>query len=273
MTWLVVCLLAAEPAEPQWVNVPARWPVQSAYRTAREVFERVPPHQRFSDARLATRVHEDLHQVASLLRQAHGGTGRVNAVYVGGDRAAIVAEPPGVTLAQVAQRVPVSMRGMAYQLYLVQQQRWWQREPCYVLDEWAAYHAAARLGVESAGAEAAASDLQQTVEMAVYSLVLSATAERATGYDATQLRALVSWIVAATNATYAASPASMRDARQAAYLARWREADDARWLREYLGRLTAARTPARATYRPWAIYRPGTGSFPTGPGVRAAASL
>jgi hypothetical protein len=47
-------------------------------------------------------------------------------------------EPKG-TLAAVAAAVPISLRGRGYNLYLVQQQRYWNDAPTYVFDEWVAY--------------------------------------------------------------------------------------------------------------------------------------
>jgi len=81
-------------------------------------------------------VHELTHQVNSDIRvatRAHD-----NAFYVMKGRYVIFVEP-NVTLKQVAKMVPEKDRGPIYHSYLVEQQRGWNREPLYVLDEATAY--------------------------------------------------------------------------------------------------------------------------------------
>ena len=81
-------------------------------------------------------VHELTHQVNSDIRCATKAND--NAFYVMDGNYFILVEPK-VTLRQVATLVPKSERGMFYKTYLVEQQRWWNNEPLYVLDEATAF--------------------------------------------------------------------------------------------------------------------------------------
>lgn len=83
-----------------------------------------------------TYTHELAHQLNAQLRNQLGPA--YNAAYCGQGRYVAYVEPTGVTLAHVAAQV-VAYRNSTYRLYLVQQQRYWQRQPLYVLDEWSCY--------------------------------------------------------------------------------------------------------------------------------------
>jgi len=84
-----------------------------------------------------TNVHECTHGVNSKLRQRHGGTGKVNCFFVMDGKYTVFKEPRRITLQQIATQV--RKRGSCYNLYLIQQGRWWNNEPLYLFDEWVAY--------------------------------------------------------------------------------------------------------------------------------------
>lgn len=84
-----------------------------------------------------TTVHECTHGVNSRLRQAHGGTGRVNCFFVLDGLFFRAQEPRPITLADVASKV--RLRGDTFNTYMVEQCRWWNDEPLYTFDEWTAY--------------------------------------------------------------------------------------------------------------------------------------
>lgn len=88
--------------------------------------------------------HEDCHYLNSEVRQQYGGTGNINAAYIGNGCAAIFFEP-NIKLSHIAVNVPRNLRGSCYNLYLLKQQKYWNNEPLYVLDEWSAYMARERI--------------------------------------------------------------------------------------------------------------------------------
>jgi hypothetical protein len=100
----------------------------------------------YRDADRITWVHEGSHGVSSLLRNKWG----CPAFYVLQNRAVLMPEPR-TTLSAVAGRVPQSLRGEVYNLYLIQMQQWWNNQPSFVFDEWVAYtngaEARRRLGI------------------------------------------------------------------------------------------------------------------------------
>ena len=77
-----------------------------------------------------------------------------------------------MTLAALAARVPESWRGMSYDLYLTQQTRYWNDQPTYVLDEWAAY-TNGTLATNELRGEPSYTDVLQMIEFMGYSLVLA----------------------------------------------------------------------------------------------------
>jgi len=99
-----------------------------------DVESHLPAGHPYYDADPITRVHESTHGINSLIRQYYGRPG----FYLLGNKAAVIDEPK-TTLSRVAQIVPVSLRGEVYDLYLIQQQIYWQNQPSYVFDEMTAY--------------------------------------------------------------------------------------------------------------------------------------
>jgi hypothetical protein len=91
-------------------------------------------------------AHEGTHGVNAEIRNAVGRPN--NAAYLLGDRAWVMAEPE-TTLSVVARRVPASLRGGGYKLYLIKQRRYWNNQPLYLLDEWSAYRNGTLMGDEA----------------------------------------------------------------------------------------------------------------------------
>ena len=81
-------------------------------------------------------VHELIHQVNSDIRCKTKAND--NAFYLLNNHYVIFKEPK-VTLKQVAAMVDKSRRTDTYRGYLVEQQRYWNREPLYILDEATAF--------------------------------------------------------------------------------------------------------------------------------------
>jgi len=67
--------------------------------------------------------------------------------YVGHNQA-ILLSGPRVKLSQVAAMIPESLRGSRYQLYCIEQQKYFEDHPLYLFDEWVAYTNGASAGVE-----------------------------------------------------------------------------------------------------------------------------
>ncbi len=85
--------------------------------------------------------HEDTHVLHAELRNHHGL--QYNALYKDDGKAFLLLEPK-LTLNTVAQAIPQPLRGMSYNLYLIQQQRWWNDRSLYILDELGAYLSGSR---------------------------------------------------------------------------------------------------------------------------------
>ena len=139
MVFLIpACSMAAEPpAMTEGVCPPIRRAPESYPPILRDLFSRVdkPDYWRLKDkSDLVSWVHELNHGASfqSCIPESKHG------VYVLGGRAVILTNPE-VTMSQVASRVPVRDRGVNFQHYLVTQQRDWNTQPLYLLDEWTAY--------------------------------------------------------------------------------------------------------------------------------------
>lgn len=107
----------------------------------------------YSDDRI-THAHETTHGINSHLSNHPDeiAAGRrlgdsVYAFYVGKDQAVLLTGPH-VKLSQVAEVIPASLRGSRYQLYCIEQQKYFEDRPLYLFDEWVAYTNGAYAGVE-----------------------------------------------------------------------------------------------------------------------------
>lgn len=62
----------------------------------------------------------------------------INAFYLTNDKI-IVLNEPNTTVAEIAKNVPQSLKGGVYNLYLINQAKYWNDTPLYIFDEWSAY--------------------------------------------------------------------------------------------------------------------------------------
>ena len=119
-------------------------------------------------------------------------------LYVGHDRACGIPEP-GFKISDISKMVPAKMRQDRFQLYLVQQRKYFENEPVYLFDEWVAYCNGAECGNELA-----AKNLRQlsgkndevfaVLEFGVYaSYVAIAQKKYDPEYDNKQLLEFLAW--------------------------------------------------------------------------------
>lgn len=157
--WILWFFLAAvgltRGAEPAWWRLtPLRQPDPRLVPTLADIGSQFDPRMMFGSLSGSPDLsdpehwaHEATHGINSRIRHAAGGS--VMGIYVLEGRA-IVLPHPRITLAAVAAQVPAPLRFGPFDLYLLQQQRWWQNEPLYVLDEWTAYANGAEMVIEYA---------------------------------------------------------------------------------------------------------------------------
>lgn len=190
---------AATANEPEWIEVKpvrklARWTLGNVLGDIESRMRQ--GHGYAFPATPMTWAHETTHGLQSEIRMRERIPGRrINAVYVPGGRAAIVVEPRRCKISDVARRIPASLRGPSYDLYIVRQAKYWNDTPTYVLDEWAAYcngsDCAEELG-KKAGEFDWHYEVLQACNFTVYSLAMAKTvSETEPDYDHRQLRAII----------------------------------------------------------------------------------
>src|SRR5438876_9267332 len=135
----------------------------------------------YSDDRI-THAHETTHGINSHISN-HLRNGRPPAYgfYVGNHQA-ILLSGPQIKLSQVAALIPASLRGSRYQLYCIDQQKYFEDHPLYLFDEWVAYTNGAHAGVELA--EKKQLDMPRNdaligpMEFSIYALAVAAAAQK-----------------------------------------------------------------------------------------------
>jgi hypothetical protein len=163
-------------------------------------------------------VHEGTHGVNSQLRNTYKKPG----FYVLEDRAVLLDEP-NITLTDVANAVPKSLRGRGYALYLVRMAGSWNRQPTYVFDEWTAYtngtEARYRRGIQERS-----DTIESMMDFSVYAICVPMVAR---SIDP-QMRAFLMWHFERALSLYYAS-----GDRPAESLTRLRTEADAESLRQF----------------------------------------
>jgi hypothetical protein len=189
--------------------------------------------------------HETTHGIASHLRFAYNVTGKpANGFYVLQHRATLVVEP-AIKLADVAPRVPQSLRGSRWHPHLVEAAKYWNNTPTYVLEEWVGFTNGSEVGVDLVKQGLWGTTVQDgvfgTLELTVYSLAFAlATEELDPTYPGQNplTREFIAWNAERAMRLYAEGsqmPAFASHA-QDDYLAKWKTSPDAVALRNFARR-------------------------------------
>lgn len=150
---------------------------------------------------------------------------RVNGFYCLEDRAAVIIEPP-TTIRAAAAKVPQSLRGGVYQLYLVQQAGGWNDTPLYIFDEWVAYTNGSEVR-KDLGITSRAETVTYMMEFNVYAMSLAMVVKEKGGYDDTQFKAFLMWNIERSVRIYNS------EVEATAYLNKLRNNSDAENLRSF----------------------------------------
>jgi len=139
-----------------------------------DIDSQLPAGHPYKDRDKVTWAHEGTHGVNA---RARNSLGIANGYYLLKNRVYPLAAA-GVTLRELARAVPSSIRGRLYQLYLVDQQRWWNDNAFYVLDEVTAYTNGAFAGGELGMSYRFTESLENAWEMLGYAKLLPELCEQ-----------------------------------------------------------------------------------------------
>ena len=96
---------------------------------------------------IGTWAHENCHQINSNVRNKESV--KSNCAYWLDSRAYVRPEIKTVKLNDVAKAVPEKLKGNGYNLYMIQQQRYWNNEPLYIIDELSCYRVGTKARIEN----------------------------------------------------------------------------------------------------------------------------
>lgn len=96
-----------------------------------------------------TNVHETAHGISSDIRNEYYKNYEcdIEALYYGNGKA-IILEQPKLLISNIPKHIPESLRSYRFKLYFVDQLKYWDSSPLYILDEWVAYIWGARCALE-----------------------------------------------------------------------------------------------------------------------------
>jgi hypothetical protein len=128
----------------------------------------LPAGHIYKDSDKVTWAHETTHGINARIRNEL----RVqNGFYCLFNRAFTI-DSPKITLKDISNNTPASLKqGKTYKLYIVQQQRYWNDTPLYVLDELTAYTNGAIVGIENQMWDRATYSLECAKEMLEFSKI------------------------------------------------------------------------------------------------------
>ena len=165
---MLVLLIVFLPSDSygKWIKIqPLR---QTGDTFLSDIVSQCPNPEVYRDSDIVTTGHESTHGVNSRIRNMNPG---YNGYYFLNGDAFIVKTPRGVTLSQIARNTPQEWRGKIYNLYLIQQQQYWNDSPLYVLDECTAYLAGACVGIEINNRHRTQESFDHALEMLGYARV------------------------------------------------------------------------------------------------------
>lgn len=106
-----------------------------------DIKKHLPANYRYNNLDKMTWAHESVHEINSIRRNqlTQKYHKEYNSAYFLGNWTYISPEIKQITLDYIAKRVPEYLKGMIYKTYLIDQQRYWNNQPLYLLDEFSAY--------------------------------------------------------------------------------------------------------------------------------------
>lgn len=237
---------APKRVEPVFINWPKVRAVDSGLgKVLGDIESHMPAGHIYKDSDKITWGHETTHGINSNIRNRNQrwlvkyktrflflkekylvkAAERVNGFYCLEDRAAVIVEPP-TTIRAAAAKVPQSLRGGVYNLYMVQQAGSWNDTPLYIFDEWVAYTNGSEVR-KDLGITGRAETVTYMMEFNVYSMSLAMVVKEKGGYDDTQFKAFLMWNMERSVKIYNSEPEAT------AYLNKLRTNGDAENLRAF----------------------------------------
>ena len=172
---------------PKFENYPPVRSVNNLGKVLSDTESHLPAGHIYYDEDKITCVHEGTHGINSNARIKFFNNKKINAFYVLENRVVVI-EEPNTRIKIVANKIPNSLRGEVYNLYLVQQASSWDDTPLYILDEWSAYvnGSACRLDL---GIQNRSETVRYMLEFNVYSSCVA----WCSGTNDPQLKAFLMW--------------------------------------------------------------------------------
>lgn len=140
-----------------------------------------------------TWAHETTHGINANIRNRFFKVKPVQSGFYCLESRAVLIEEPKTTISRFSSKIPRSLRGPSYDLYLKKQAQHWNNSPLYILDEWIAYTNGTSTGQE-VQEDGWFYELLQAHNFNVYSIYLAQQVEEdCPNYDSTQLKAFIKW--------------------------------------------------------------------------------
>jgi hypothetical protein len=214
---------------PQFVNYPPKNNItQGKCNIWTNVMNHAASGENFSDNDPCTEVHETLHGICKRESLRYG-------FYCFDSKLSWVNNPK-TTLSMVAKNVPSSLRGKTYDLYLRQQQVYFNSEPIYIFDEWVAYAGGTACAIDMTKNKGWKQQRWDTVlfmkEFDVYALTLAYTVQP----NDEQFKNFLGWHLEKTNNLYqeARQHQNLTYRLQEEYTEKLKTSEDAEQLREFV---------------------------------------
>lgn len=224
---LVLLSLFCQVEEPAWIKLPkVREPDQALGTVLSDIDSHLHEGHIYRDEDVVTWGHETTHGINSVIRNRHHKGRRVNGFYCLEDRCIVITEPP-TTIKTVATKVPPSLRGQVFQLYLQSQaESDWNNHPLYILDEWVSYTNGSAIR-KDLGIKSRSETVLYMTEFNVYALVLAKVVHTKEKYKDKQFKPFIRWNIERAMSIYSKESAATK------YLTKFRKNEDAEELRSF----------------------------------------
>jgi len=212
--------------QPKWIIYPAIKKSKS-YSVLSDIRCHIDDGGYYNDSDLITAGHETTHGINSFIRNKYYDGTPINAFYCLEDRAIILNEPK-TRIETVASKVPRSLRGSVYNLYLVEQASSWGDRSLYLLDEWVSYTNGSKVR-KDLQIKSRAETVRYMLEFDIYVLTLLMVLDsNESSYNSENLSVFVRWNIERGMLIY------NNEQEATEYLEKFKTASDAEPLRTFV---------------------------------------
>lgn len=159
--------------EPDWIDIEEEKQYDKDIPSVNDLERRMPANHSYRDEDKCTHVHETTHGLHAKIRNKYyqDYDYEIQPLYVFDGKCCII-QNPKAKMSDFNRKIPKSLVGGMYNLYLISQSSQFNDEPLYLMDEWVAYTNGPVAALEADMRERNENNFYRMFEMGMYVYVM-----------------------------------------------------------------------------------------------------